>query len=55
MLSQRGEPVLVRRILERVDVDKSNTNGDNVLAAADLRPAERRLLLCCQAVDGGDR
>lgn len=31
------------------------TEGDNVLAAADLRPAEKGLLLCSPAVDGGDR
>lgn len=38
--------VSVKRIQERVDVDKSKTE-DNVLAAADLRPAERG---CCSAL-----
>lgn len=42
--------MFVNHIQERVDVDKSETEGDNVLAAADLR-----LLLCSPAVDGGDR
>lgn len=32
-----------KQIQERVDVDKGETEGDNVLAAADLRPAERGL------------
>lgn len=47
--------MLVRHIQERVDVDKSKTEGDSVLSAADLRPAEKGCLLCCPAVDGGDR
>lgn len=32
--------------------DKSKTPGDNVLAAAELRPVEKG---CCPAVDGDDR
>lgn len=41
---------LCSTIQERVDVDKSKTEGDNLLAAAGLR-----LPLCSAAVDGGDR
>lgn len=37
----------VKHIQQRVDVDKSKTEGDNVLAAADLRPGEKG---CCSAL-----
>ena len=48
----RGTCECLRLVQQPVDVDKSQTEGDNVLAAADLRPAEKS---CSPAVDGGDR
>lgn len=38
-------------VVERVEVDKSKREGDNVLAAAE----KRLLLFRSPAVDGGDR